>query len=126
MGEKVGIDNLYSLFSILSFFKTIPFDCSSRPHNPKALNVIRDSRLYLCYAGWCSLFIYAVYDGVQWFLFLDKSLGDIALNLIWLNALSYLCTLHWYLIQNREDLERFIRRFQKYSKDDGKTNAVFQ
>jgi hypothetical protein len=121
MGEKVGIDNLYSLFSILSFFKVIPFDCPTGTHDPRVLTVIRDKRLYFFYAGWCTLFLSAVFNGVQWFQFLDESLGETALNLIWFIGVSYCCILDWYLIRNREDLEGFIVRLQKYCKGyDGK------
>ncbi len=66
MGEKVVMDDLYSLFSIFCFFKTIPFDGSTGPHDhdPKALTVVKGLRLYWCYASWWTLFIYAVYDEV--------------------------------------------------------------
>jgi hypothetical protein len=97
MGEKVGIDNLYSLFSTLASLKTIPFDCKAGPHDHDqqalTLTLVRNSGLYWCYTCWSSTLLYTVYNGVQWFQFLDESLGETALNLIWLNAVSYFCTL---------------------------------
>ncbi len=124
MEEKVGIDNLYSLFSILTFLKTIPFTCSTGPHNLKALTAVKGLSLYWSFASWFTIFIWAVYTGFQWFQFLEKSLGETVFNFVWFKGICYACTLHLFIIHNREDLENFIRRFQRYCykrHDNGKT-----
>jgi hypothetical protein len=121
------MDKLVSLFASLFFFKTLPFDfdystnCVNRSSGRVIVLVsivpIRDWRISRCYAGWLTLFLSGTFNAVQKAQFLETTLNEKAISLIWVIGLLYGSSLQWHTIRHREDLGNFINRFQVHSKN---------
>ena len=116
--EKVGtgIDRLFTVFSGMSFCKTIPFYCNLDPKRGQSLSVIKDWKLYLCYFNWCCLVSSAFFQLYQWLQFLETELDEIFLNLIIVIGYFYCSALVLHTLWSREELRRFIDRLQNHGR----------
>ena len=111
----MGIDNLYKFFSVLSYFKIIPFDCNNN-FGTHFLTIATGWRLYLCFASWLNVVLSASFQLIQWIQFLEPSLDETVFNLVFAVGYWYAGTLQFLIIKNRKELVNFITRFEKYVK----------